>query len=153
MLKTLQLHIIIIIFPSRNFPFTVHLTGGQSGSWYKVCWWQLKTWPHWPEAVYISPAGNDSLQIQIRSTVVLVTPVNTFRPGCRLLSESVYILNCYVLYGNLVQCEVKRMSRNLRWEEMKDVGITVGQPHWNMRRKILLFHLDHPRPTAISGVL
>lgn len=128
---------ILSIFLFRNFPFSIHLTKGQCGSWYKECWGPLKAWPHWPEAVYVVPTGNDSLWIQIRSTVVLATPTNTFRPSCRLLSESVYILKL-VLYGKLVQWEVKKqwVNRNLRWEEMEGVGIKVGRPHWNMFKEI-----------------
>lgn len=93
----------VSVFVSRNFPITVHLSGGQCGSWYKECLWPLKAWPHWPEAVYVVPTGNDSLQIQIRSTVVLATPSNTFKPSCRLLSGSLHILKDLVLYGRIFQ--------------------------------------------------
>lgn len=43
------------------------------GSCYEECYGHWRLWPHWPRAVCLVPTGNDSLQIQIRSTVVLTT--------------------------------------------------------------------------------
>ena len=102
----LQLHIIVSIFISRNFSvYCPSASRGHCGSWYKECLRPLEAWPHWPGVVCIVPTGNDSLQIQIRSTVVLATSSNTLRPSCRLLSGSVDILKDHVLYGRIFQWE------------------------------------------------
>lgn len=143
----------VSIFLSTNSPFSVHLTGGQCGSWYKECLWPLKAWPHWPEAVYVVPTGNDSLQIQIRSTVVFATPTNTCRPSCRLLSGSADMLKDHVLCGKVFQWELKKqwMNRKLRRAEMEGAaGKKLGQPSWNMYKE---FSASWPSKTrAISGI-
>lgn len=68
----------VSILKSQNFPFSVQLTWGQCGSWHKECLWSLKAWPYRSEVVYVVPAGNNSLHIQMRSNMMFPTKANPF---------------------------------------------------------------------------
>lgn len=155
------------IFISRNFPFCVQLTWGQCGTWYKECLWTLKSWPHWPEAVYIFPAGNDSLQIQIRPTMVFTTQSYTFRHNCRPFSGSVVILMDYVLFFSHFhgESEVFRVfffihyrtfyssvDKEKRWKETSVLGEKVGQIYWNMFREFFDVTSWPSKTTDVSSV-
>lgn len=111
-----------------------------------------EAWPHCPEVVYVVPTGNDSLQIKIRSTVMLATPSNTFRPCCRPLPrfldilEEEHVLSENLIYSEVVvffslltryaPCSVNRAVRNRR---------KIGQSEMCMRNSLML-HLSHPKP-------
>lgn len=125
------------LFFHPEISLSASMSRGRCGSWYKECVWPLKAWPLWPQSVYVVHTGNDSLQFQFRSTLVLTTPANTFKSCWRLLSELLYIFKDRVFDGRVVHWEIEmvgeqnfKMGRN--WCKDKSRAATMKHFQGNL---------------------